>query len=68
MWSTQSDSAPPRFEYCACAIARIESVSAELAGVEAFAASSFGQQSGASGASGPVKVEAEMLFQSTWNL
>src|SRR3954468_15264972 len=46
VWSTHSDSAPPMFEYCACAIARIASVSAALAGVNAFAGAAFGQQVG----------------------
>ena len=45
--ATQSDSAPPRFAYCACAIARIASVSAAFAGVDAFAGVEFGQQVGA---------------------
>src|SRR4051794_29778139 len=65
---TQSDSAPPRSEYCACAIARIASVSALLAGVDALLGNASGQQFGASCASGPVNVDAAMLFQSTWNL
>ena len=68
VWSTQSDSAPPRFEYCACAIARIESVSAELAGVEAFGDAGVRPAVRRELASGPVKVDAEVLFQSTWNL
>ena len=68
VWSTQSDSAPPRFEYWACAIARIESVSAAFAGVEALDTAAFGQQFGASCVCGPVKVEVETLSQSTWNL
>src|ERR1041385_1847885 len=46
-WSIQIDSAPPWFVYCACAIARIESVSAALAGVDAFAGLAFGQHVGA---------------------
>src|SRR5262245_40401123 len=37
VWETQSDSAPPRFVYWACAIARIGSTSAALAGVSALA-------------------------------
>ena len=68
VWSTQSDSAPPRFEYCACAIARIASTSAEFAVVEALAGVAFGQQFGASCVCGPVNVEVEILSQSTWNL
>src|SRR3954447_4753476 len=68
VWSTQSDSAPPRFEYWACAMALIESVSAELAGVDAFADEAFGQQFGASWVNGPVNVDVETLSQSTRNL
>ena len=68
VWATQSDSAPPRFEYCACAIARIASVSAAFAGVDALAGVAFGQQVGASCGCGPVNVEVEILSQSTWNL
>src|SRR3954462_16026113 len=37
VWATHSDSAPPMFEYCTCAIARIDNVSALFAGVDAFA-------------------------------
>src|SRR5262245_30447686 len=47
VWSTQSDSAPPMFEYWAWAMALIESVSAGLAGVAAFATAEFGQHVGA---------------------
>src|SRR5690348_15409936 len=68
VWSTQSDSAPPMFVYCACAIARIESVSAAFAGVDAFATDAFGQQLGASCVCGPVNVDVDGLSQSTWNL
>jgi hypothetical protein len=68
VWSTQSDSAPPMFVYCACAIARIASTSAALAGVDAFAGVAFGQQLGWSCVSGPVNVDVEGLSQSTWNL
>src|SRR3954463_8319978 len=66
--ATQSDSAPARFEYWACAIARIASVSAELAGVDAAGTSAFGQQVGASCVSGPVNVDVETLSQSTFSL
>src|SRR5580765_2543338 len=68
VWSTQSDSAPPMFEYWAWAMALIESVSAELAGVDAFATFEFGQHVGAACVVGPVNVEVEILSQSTWNL
>src|SRR3954468_1101705 len=61
VWSTQSDSAPPMFEYWAWAMALIERVSAELAGVEAFAGSEFGQQVGAACVVGPVSVDVETL-------
>ena len=56
------------FEYWVCAIARIARTSAALAVVAAFAGVAFGQQVGASGVSGPVNVEVEILSQSTWNL
>src|SRR4051794_35209111 len=46
VWATPGDSAPPMFVYWACAIARIASTSAALAGVEAFAGVAFGQQLG----------------------
>ena len=63
--ATQSDSAPPRFEYWACAIARIASTSAAFAGVDALAGVAFGQQFGWSCVWGPVNVEVEILSQST---
>src|SRR3954451_22939751 len=64
---THSDSPPARlFEYWACAIARIASVSAALAGVDALAGDAFGQQFGARDRLGPVNVDVEILFQSTW--
>ena len=56
------------FVYCVCAIARMASTSAALAGVDAFAGVAVGQQVGASGTSGPVNVDVEILSQSTWNL
>src|SRR5512132_3826860 len=68
VWSTQSDSAPPMFVYCACAMARIASTSAAFASVEALAGVALGQQFGCSCVNGPVNVEVETLSQSTWNL
>ena len=68
VWSTQTDSAPPWFVYCAWAMALIARTSAALAGVDAFAGVAFGQQFGASCVLGPVNVEVETLSQSTWNL
>src|SRR5215471_54185 len=65
VWSTHSDSAPPRFVYCACAIARIGRTSARFAGVQALAGDSFGQQFGWSCVSGPANVEVDGLSQST---
>ena len=65
---TQSDSAPPMFEYWACAIARIGRTSAALAGVSALGGVEFGQQVGWSWVSGPVKVDVEILSQSEWSL
>ena len=68
VWSTQSDSAPPRFEYWAWAIARIASTSAAFAVVDAFAGVAFGQQLGASCVCAPVNVDVDGLSQSTRNL
>src|SRR5947208_4376581 len=68
VWSTHSDSVPPRFEYWGCAIARIDRVSAAFAGVAALATAALGQQLGASCVNGPVNVDVETLSQSTWNL
>src|SRR5919201_1761269 len=65
---TQTDSFAPIFEYCACAIARISSESSEFAGVGIVPTLALGQQVGAVCNSGPVKVEVEILSQSTWNL
>src|SRR5438093_8592639 len=65
---THSDWAPPMFVYWFWAIARIPSVSSALAGVATLAGNWFGQQLGASCVSGPVKVEVEILSQSTWSL
>ena len=68
VWATHNDSSPPIFEYCVCTIARTESVSAELAGVDALGTLAFGQQVGASCVSGPVNVDVETLSQSTFSL
>src|SRR3954451_22252271 len=68
VWATQSDSAPPMFEYWACAIARMGSTSAPLAVVEALAGVAFGQQFGASWLCGPLNVDVEMRSQSTCSL
>src|SRR5580765_3887732 len=68
VWSTQSDSAPPMFEYWAWAIARIASTSAAFAVVDALAGVAFGQQLGASCVCAPVNVDVDGLSQSTWNL
>ena len=68
VWSTQTDSAPLWFVYCACAMALIARTSAALAGVDAFAGVAFGQHSFASCVLAPMKVEVETLSQSTWNL
>ena len=43
-------------------------MSAEFAGVDALAGNASGQQLDVSCVSGPVNVDAETLFQSTWNL
>src|SRR5712692_8230084 len=63
-----SDSTPPIFVYWFCIMARIWITSRELPGVAALGTVAFGQLLLARGMSGPVKVEREMLFQSTWNL
>src|SRR5215510_311367 len=64
-----SDSTPARFVYWFCTIARICSTSRLLPPSDgAFGTDAFGQLDDASGTSGPVKVDDEMLFQSTWNL
>src|SRR5437764_2075890 len=69
VWVAHSDSAPPMFEYWFCIIARIWRTSRALPPMEAaFGTAAFGQLVAARGVSGPVKVELEMLFQSTWNL
>ena len=39
-----------------------------LPGVGALGTAAFGQLVAFSGVSGPVKVDLEVLFQSTWNL
>src|SRR4030095_16950296 len=44
--ATETDSAPPMFVYCACAMARIASTSAAFAGVDALAGVALGQQFG----------------------
>src|ERR671932_333634 len=64
----QTDSAPPMFEYCACAIARISSESRPLPGVGMSPTLAFGQHVGASCSSGPAKVDVEILSQSAWSL
>src|SRR3954471_23099115 len=64
-----SDSTPPTFEYWFCIIARICSTSRLLPPCDgAFATPWLGQLVAAMGTSGPVKVEAAGLVQSTWNL
>src|SRR4051812_40001056 len=66
---THSDSTPPRLVYWFCAIALIWRESTAVppnAGTLATAA--FGQLVLASGVSGPVNADSEVLFQSTWNL
>src|SRR5919199_3716797 len=68
VWATQTDSAPPMFVYCACAIARMSSGSRLFAGVGIGATLAFGQHVGPSWSCGPVRVDVETLSQSTWNL
>ena len=65
----QSDSAPPIFMYWACTIARIWSTSRALPASEgALGTAAFGQLVALSGVSGPVKVDVEILSQSTCSL
>ena len=67
---THNDSAPPRFVYWFCTMVRICRTSRRVAvpGCAALATAALGQLLPLIGTSGPVKVESEMLFQSTWNL
>src|SRR6266850_360072 len=67
---THNDSVPPKLVYWFCTIARIASTSRSVAVPDwgALAGVAFGQLVAATGTSGPVKVDSEMLFQSTWNL
>ena len=67
--AVHSDSTPPILLYWFCIMARICSTSSALPPSEgALATFAFGHEVLASGTSGPVNVEAEMWFQSTWNL
>src|SRR3954471_7985634 len=69
VWAVHSDSTPERFVYWFCIIARIWRTSRALPPWEsALGTAAFGQLVAARGVSGPVKVESEMWFQSTWNL
>src|SRR5437660_8243079 len=65
-----NDSVPPKFVYWFCTMARIWRVSSSIVvlGCPAFWTLAFGQLEPVAGISGPVKVDSEMLFQSTWNL
>ncbi len=64
-----TDSTPPIFVYWFCIIARIWRTSRALPPCDsAFGTAAFGQLVAARGVSGPVKVDSEILFQSTWNL
>src|SRR4051812_39688174 len=58
----QSDSAPPMLEYCACAIARIPSVSAGLAGVGAKVGVAFRPQGDPARGARPRERARENLF------
>src|SRR5947208_12211752 len=65
-----NDSVPPKFVYWFCTMARICRASRSVAvpGCPEFWTLALGQLVAAMGVSGPVNVESEMLFQSTWNL
>src|SRR5215471_7328866 len=67
---THSDSVPPILVYWFCTMARICSTSIRfvVSGCGALATLALGQLVAASGTSGPVNVESDSLFQSTWNL
>src|SRR4051795_8342562 len=65
----QSDSTPPRLVYWFCIMARIWRTSRLLPPSDgALGTFALGQLVAARGASGPVNVEREMRFQSTWSL
>src|SRR5690242_5255473 len=64
---TQRDSAPAKLVYWFCTMARIWRVSRLLPGVAALPTLAFGQLEPVPWTLGPVNVESEMLFQSTWN-
>src|SRR5438132_4704336 len=67
--AVQRDSTPPIFVYWFCIIARVGSTSRLLPLSDgAFGACEFGQLVEVVGVNGPVNVESEMSFQSTWNL
>src|SRR4051812_8494666 len=64
----QSDSTPPKLVYWLCIIARMARTSSAFPPRDgALAGAVDGHEVVASGVSGPVKVESEMLVQSTWN-
>src|SRR5512133_1364179 len=64
VWVAHKDSAPLRFVYCTCIIARICSTSRLFPPCDgAFGTLAFGHDVAATGVSGPVKVESEILFQ-----
>ena len=64
-----SDSAPPMLVYWFCIIARIWSTSRRCRPATGHSGTlAFGQLVAAMGMSGPVNVDSEMRFQSTWNL
>src|SRR5437588_8166305 len=66
---THNDSAPAKFVYWFCTIARFDSESSRVPvpGCGTPAAG-LGQLVAEIGMSGPVKVDSDRLFQSTWNL
>jgi hypothetical protein len=68
VWVTHSDSVPPMFEYWFCAMARTASVSRLLPPWDGTVFGGLAHWVAAVGMSGPVNVDVEILFQSTWNL
>src|SRR6266478_3775333 len=68
VWLFHSDSTPPRFVYWFCIISRGATVSRLLPPCDGTVDGGLAQLVGATVIKGPVNVEVEMLFQSTWNL
>ena len=69
VWLAHNDSAPPILVYWFCTMSRGARVSILVPGAGvATLPGALAQVVGAIVIDGPEKVEAEVLFQSTWNL